>query len=75
MIKIELPLGILGFPDGSVVKNLPAMQMTWVQSLSQEVPLEEVMETHASILAGKNITHTWHNVWVARMSVLRERTQ
>ena len=40
MIKIELPLGILGFPDGSVVKNLPAMQMTWVQSLSQEVPLE-----------------------------------
>ena len=23
----------------------------------------------------KSITHTWHDVWVARMSVLRERTQ
>ena len=40
-----------GFPGGSVVKNLPAMQETWVQSLGQEYPLEEEMATHSSILA------------------------
>ena len=28
----------MGFPDGSVVKNLPAMQEIWVQSLGQEDP-------------------------------------
>ena len=33
------------------VKNLPAMRETWVQSLGQEDPLEEVMATHSSILA------------------------
>ena len=34
-----------------VVKNLPAMQETWVLSLGQEDPLEEGMATHSSILA------------------------
>ena len=33
-----------------MVKNLPAMQETWVQSLGQEDPLEEGMATHSSIL-------------------------
>ena len=33
------------------VKNLPAMQETWVQSLSQGDPLEKGMDTHSSILA------------------------
>ena len=33
------------------VKNLPAMQETWVQSLGWEDPLEEGMKTHSSILA------------------------
>ena len=33
------------------VKNLPAMQETWVQSLGGENPLEEGMATHSSILA------------------------
>ena len=33
------------------VKNLPAMQETWVQSLGREDPLEEGMATHSSILA------------------------
>ena len=32
------------------VKNLPAMQETCVQSLSQEDPLEKEMATHSSIL-------------------------
>ena len=33
------------------VKNLPAMQETWIQSLGQEDPLEEGMVIHSSILA------------------------
>ena len=32
------------------VKNLPAMQETWVQSLGREDPQEEEMATHSSIL-------------------------
>ena len=32
---------------------LPAMWETWVQSLSQEDPLEKEMTTHSSILAWK----------------------
>ena len=34
-----------------MVKNLPAMQETWVHSLSWEDPLEKGMATHSSILA------------------------
>ena len=34
-----------------MVKNLSAMQETWVQSLDQEDPLEKEMATHSSILA------------------------
>ena len=33
------------------VKNLPAMQETWVQSLGQEDPLEKEMASQSSILA------------------------
>ena len=39
------------FPGGSVVKNLPAMQETWVQSLDQADLLEKGMTTHSRILA------------------------
>ena len=34
-----------------MVKNLPAMQQTWVQSLGWEDLLEKGMATHTSILA------------------------
>ena len=34
-----------------LVKNLPAMQETQVQSLGEEDPPEEEMATHSSILA------------------------
>ena len=34
-----------------MVKNPPAMQETWVQSLGWEYPQEEGMATHFSILA------------------------
>ena len=38
------------------VKNLPAMQETWVRSLGWENPLEKEMATHSSILA-------WEILW------------
>ena len=34
-----------------MVKTLPTIQETWVQSLGQEDPLEKGMATHSSILA------------------------
>ena len=39
-----------------MVKNLPAMQESWVRSLGWEDPLEEGMATHSSILA-------WRILW------------
>ena len=47
---------LLGFPYGSgknpqLVKNLPAVQETWVQSLGWEDALEKGKAIHSSILA------------------------
>ena len=39
-----------------LVKNLPAMQEPWDQSLGQEDPLEEGTAVHSSILA-------WRSPW------------
>ena len=36
-----------------MVKRLPAMQETWVQSLGQKDPLEKEMATHSRTLAWK----------------------
>ena len=36
-----------------MVKNLPAVQETWIQSLGQEDPLEKGMVAHSSVLACK----------------------
>ena len=36
-----------------MVKNLPAVQEIWFQSLGGEDPLEKGMATHSSILAGE----------------------
>ena len=41
----------MGFPEGSAVKNLPAMQETRIQSVGQEDPLEKEMATHFGVLA------------------------
>ena len=41
----------LGLPGGSVVKNPPVTQKTWVRPLSWKDPLEKGMATHSSILA------------------------
>ena len=49
----------MGFPGGSVVTNVPAMQelqVTRVQFLGGEDPLEDGMATHSSILA-------WRMLW------------
>ena len=45
---------ILGFRASllaQMVKNMPAMQETWVQSLGREDMLEKGMATHSNILA------------------------
>ena len=44
-----------------LVKNLPAMQEMWLQSLGREDPLEKEMTTHSSILARES-----HGQGVAR---------
>jgi len=44
----------LGFPGASVVKNLPAMQEKWVQSLGREDPLEKEMATTPGCLPGES---------------------
>ena len=41
----------MGFPDGSMVKNVAAVQETRVPPLRREDPLEREMATHSSILA------------------------
>ena len=44
-----------------LVKNLPAMQETWVRSLGWEDPLEKEKAIHTSILAWNSIgvTKSW----------------
>ena len=41
----------MGFPGGSVIKNLPAMHEMQVRFLGWEVPMEKEMAIHVSILA------------------------
>ena len=41
------------------VKNLPVVQETWVQSLSQEDPLEKGRATHSITLAGEPHRGAW----------------
>ena len=50
-MKKYLALSKEGFPGGSVVKNLPAMQEIQVLPLGKEDLLDEEMATHSSILA------------------------
>ena len=50
--KLELWV-TLGFPVAQLVKNLPAVWKTWVQSLGWEDPLEKAVVPHSSTLAWK----------------------
>ena len=45
---------IIVFPAGTVVKNLPTVQETWVQSLGWEDTPEKEVATHSNILAMEN---------------------
>ena len=47
-----------------IVKNLPAMQETWVQYLGWEDPLEKGRATHSSILA-------WRTPWTEALGGLQ----
>ena len=47
-----------------MVRNLPAMQETWVRSLDQKDPLEKGMATHSSILA-------WRIPWTEEPGMLQ----
>ena len=38
-----------------MVKNLPATQETWVQSLGQEDPVEKGMAAHSTLLYWRNL--------------------
>ena len=51
LIIVLILKSLWGFPGNSVVKNLPAMQETWVRSLDQEDTREKEAATHSSILA------------------------
>ena len=56
ILKTAITFYVNGFKSGAslvaqMVKNLPAMQETWVQSLGQEDPLEKGKAIHSSILA------------------------
>ena len=48
---MPLPQGLLPAQLAQMVKNLVAMQVTWVQSLGREDPSERGMTTHFIILA------------------------
>ena len=56
------------------VKNLSAMQETWVQSLDQEDPLEKEMATHSSILAWR-IPRTEESGRLLSMGVTKSHLQ
>ena len=57
-----------------MVKNLPAMQETRVQSLSGEDPLEKGMATHSSILAWE-IVAWWATVQAVAESDTTEQLE
>ena len=50
-MHLLLAIPCAGFPDGSVVKNLPVNVGDEVQSLGWEDPLEKEMTTHFSVPA------------------------
>ena len=66
-----------GLPGGAVVKNLPVIQETQVQSLGQEELLQKEMATHSSILAQEipwmeGRTEGWTEGWTDTPSGCKE---
>ena len=58
LVKIKASM-CLASQLAQTVKNLPAMQETWLPSLGWEDPLEKGMATHSSIL-------TWEIPWTEK---------
>ena len=57
-----------------MVKDLPAMQATWVQALGQEDPLEKGMTTHSRVLAWR-IPWTEEPGWPTVHGLTKSQTQ
>ena len=53
-----------------MVKNLPAMRVTWLQSLGQEDSLEKGMATHSNIVTWR-IPWTEEPGWLQSMGLKR----
>ena len=53
-------------PMAQQVKNPPATQETWIQSLGQEDPLEKEIATHSRILA-------WKTPWTEEFGGLQSK--
>ena len=65
---LSAPEGRWASPVAQMVKNPPAMQETWVQSLGWDDPLEKGKATHSSILA-------WRIPWAVQSMGLQSRTR
>ena len=55
---------MMNYNIAQTVKNLPAVQETWVRFLGREDPLEKEITTHSSILA-------WEIPWTEEPSGLQ----
>ena len=64
----------MGFPGAKMVKNLPAMRETWVQSLGWKDPLEKGMAIYSSILAWR-IPWTEESGGLQSLGLQRSQTQ
>ena len=49
MVVNAIPSSLDVFLVAQMVKNLPAVQETWIQSLGREDPLEKRMLTHSKV--------------------------
>ena len=76
LIGSELTASYTASLVAQLVKNLPAVQETQVQSVSWEDPLEEEMATHSSTLAWKipwmEEPGTGHSPWGRKESDMTE---
>ena len=61
-IKLPPPHKCIPSLVAQSVKNLPAMQETWVRSMSQGDPPEKEMATHSSILVLGKKSHGQRNL-------------
>ena len=71
MVKLGLIyiffLLLWAFLVSQLVRNLPAIQETWVQSLGWEDPLEKRMTTHSGIPA-------WRIPWTEELGGLQSKS-